>query len=133
MKKQDMRELFIRVQKLDSKFEKELADSVLQVSIEANKEVMESWKGDGAMYEALYEIMKPEILIREKEREEAGLQRGLQRGLQQGMQQGMQQGIRGAVGMLRSLGHSDSEIKEKMMEAYGLSEKEAENYMQLSL
>lgn len=145
MKKQDMRELFIRVQKLDNKFEKELADSVLQVSIEANKEVMESWKGDGAMYEALYEIMKPEILIREKEREEAGLQRGLQRGLQQGMQQGiqqgirkgmqqgMQQGIRGAVGMLRSLGHSDSEIKEKMMEAYGLSEKEAENYMQLSL
>lgn len=44
--KQQMLELLEKVEKLDLKFDRELADSVLKVSISANKQVVEELRGD---------------------------------------------------------------------------------------
>lgn len=128
MKKQDMQELFQRIQKLKSRIDQELADSVLQVSIEANRRMVEKWKGDDRMCQALLEIMEPEIRLIEKEREEAGWQKGLEKGMQQGMQQGLQQGIQRAIDMLRKLGYHEEKIKSTIREEYQLSEDAVEEY-----
>ena len=115
-----MKELFDRIQQLETRFDRELADSILEVSVDANKEVLESWKGDDHMCEALMEIMEPEIRLREKALKEAAIQKGIQEGIQKGMQ--------GSVHMLRKLGHQDNEIKALLLSEYDLSAEEAERY-----
>ncbi len=114
LKKQDMKELFNRVHQLDSRFDQELADSILKVSIRANREVIKTWKGDDIMYQALMEIMEPEIRLREEA----------------GMQKGRQQGIQDAVDLLRKFGHPDEEIKISLMDKYDLSAEEVKKYFQ---
>ena len=132
LQKQDMKELFDRIQQLETRFDRELADSILEVSVDANKEVLESWKGDDHMCEALMEIMEPEIRLREKALKEAaiqkGIQEGIQKGMQEGIQEGIQKGIQGSVHMLRKLGHQDNEIKALLLSEYDLSAEEAERY-----
>ncbi|MCI8488739.1 MAG: hypothetical protein HFJ04_00510 [Lachnospiraceae bacterium] len=108
LRKQDLRGLLEKIQQLSEQAERELADSVLEVSIGANRQALEELKGDANMCQALMEIMEPQLLLREK----AGLQKGIQ----------------GAVEMLRKLGHEDQEIKATIMEEYGLSAKEADGY-----
>ena len=112
LKKQNMQKLFQKVQSMQNARERELADSVLQVSIEANRRLVQELKGDGAMCQALMEIMEPEIRLKKKEWMEAG----------------MQQGIRDAVDMFRTLGHEDNEIRLILMNKYNLSEKDCEKY-----
>ncbi len=46
---------------LSSGFERECADSVLQVSLEANQALMKKLRGDDEMCEALREFFKPEL------------------------------------------------------------------------
>ena len=118
MRKQDMKELFNRIHQLENRFDRELADSVLEVSIGANKEVVDILKGDDIMCQALMEIMEPEISLREKELEEAALQRGMQKGIQT------------AINMLRNFGHQDTEIKTTLIKEYDLSAEEIEKYFQ---
>ena len=90
-----------------------LADSVLQVSIRANKQVVEELRGDESMCQALLEIMEPEInKIKETVKEET-----------------MSKGIRRAVAALRVCGQEDSAIKRAIMEAYNISASEAEKYI----
>lgn len=114
--KQDMAELLEKIRKLTGKNDRELADSVLEVSIGANRRVVEELKGDASMYQALMEIMEPQLLLRDEEK------------INEGMQKGIQKGIQGAIDMLRKFGHGDLEIKETIMEEYGLSVEEAEKY-----
>lgn len=64
-----------RARSLSGKLDRELADAVLEVSVKANREIVEELKGDEAMCQALLEIMEPEIkeIVRqatEKERRE---------------------------------------------------------------
>ena len=66
VQKQEMKELLERIGSLTQKFDRELADSVLEVSVRANKQVIEELRGDDSMCQALLEIMEPEI---EKSRE----------------------------------------------------------------
>ncbi|MCI9417015.1 MAG: hypothetical protein HFI82_06345 [Eubacterium sp.] len=77
-----------------------------------NRRLVQELKGDGAMCQALMEIMEPEIRLKKKEWMEAG----------------MQQGIRDAVDMFRTLGHEDNEIRLILMNKYNLSEKDCEKY-----
>lgn len=114
--KQDMAELLEKVRRLTGKNDRELADSVLEVSIGANRRMMEELKGDASMCQALMEIMEPQLLLRDEEK------------INEGMQKGIQKGIQGAIDMLRKFGHGDLEIKETIMEEYGLSVEEAEKY-----
>ncbi len=61
LKKQEMAALLKNIKSLSQKFDKELADAVLEVSVKANSQVVEELKGDEAMCQALLEIMEPEI------------------------------------------------------------------------
>ncbi len=61
VQEQEMRELLEQISNLAHKFDKELADSVLEVSIRANRQVVEELRGGDKMCKALLEIMEPEI------------------------------------------------------------------------
>ena len=114
MKKQSMVRLLKSVEGLTEKADKEFADSVLEVSIGANKQVIEELMGDGDMCQALMEIMEPQLLLRE--------QKGIEKGIEKGR-------IEGTVDTLREFGHGDLEIKNVIMQRYGLSMEEAEEYL----
>lgn len=106
MEKRSMVRLLERVRQLSGKTDKEFADSVLEVSIGANRHVIEELKGDGEMCQALMEIMEPQLLLREKEGR-----------------------IEGTVDTLRDFGHGDIEIKKVIMQKYSLTDEEAEAYL----
>lgn len=61
VEKHEMREFLKKVNCLTQKFDRELADSVLEVSIRANRQVVGELRGEDGMCEALLEIMAPEI------------------------------------------------------------------------
>ena len=113
MEKEKLVRLIESTEKLTGKAEKEFADSVLEVSIGANKQVIEELLGDERMCQALMEIMEPHLQLREKA----------------GMKEGIKEGINGAVDTLRAFGHGDLEIKNAIMQRYVLSEEEAEEYV----
>lgn len=113
LQKQDMQELVENIRKLTEKEDKELADSVLQVSIEANRPLVDELMGDDGMCEALMEIMEPQLQQRE----------------QTGIREGLRMGIQGTVDALREFGHSDCEIKATIIRKYDLSDEEAEKYL----
>lgn len=57
----EIRELLECVEGLTEDVERQLADAVLEVSIRANRKIVEELRGDEGMCEALLEIMEPEI------------------------------------------------------------------------
>ena len=61
MQEQEMKELLEKIEKLKLKLDKELADSVLEVSIRANWEIIKELRRNENMCQALLEIMEPEI------------------------------------------------------------------------
>lgn len=125
MQKQQMQNLLKRIEKLDLKFDRELADSILQVSVKANKQVVEELRGEERMCEALLEIMEPEInKIKERTKEE--VTREVTREV---TKEERQKGIRSAVVALRIFGHENAEVKDAIMKAYGISASEAEEYL----
>ena len=101
-----MRELLEIISNLTQKFDRELADSVLEVSVRANRQVVEELRGDDTMCSALLEIMEPEI--REREKKSA---------------------IISGIEILRECGHSEEEIKIRIMKKYQLSEEEMNRYL----
>lgn len=115
--KQDMTKLLERISRLTEKGDRELADSVLEVSIQANKQILEELIGDDSMSQALLEIMepliKPQMLLMEEEAEKAGLKRGIQ----------------GTVDVLRDLKHGDIEIKTIIKKKFDLSDEEVAEYL----
>lgn len=98
-----------RRSQMTEKADRELADSVLEVSISANREIVDELIGYESMYEALMEIMEPKI----KQREDAIIKKGIQ----------------GTVDTLRDFGHEDAEIKKAIIKRYNLSLEEAEDYL----
>lgn len=109
MEKQDMKALLERIDTLTQKIDRELADSVLEVSIRANRKMVEELRGDGNMCQALLEIMEPEIMkIKEEVRQET---------------------ILCAVEGFRDLGTSDDKIREILKKKYGFSDEEADEYL----
>ena len=57
-----MKVLLERINSLTQAFDRELADSVLEVSIKANKQIVGELRGDENMCQALLEIMEPESM-----------------------------------------------------------------------
>lgn len=43
-----------------------MADSVLWVMMEANQQIVEEWKGNADMFDALMEIVEPQVRLREE-------------------------------------------------------------------
>ncbi len=133
MEKQGMVRLLESVGRLSGKADKEFADSVLEVSIGANRNVIEELMGDERMCQALMEIMEPQLLRRENEWIEKGRAEGRVEGRKEGRKEGRvegrKEGIQGAVDTLRDFGHEDAQIKKAIMEKYSLSEAEAEAFL----
>ena len=117
LKREDIENLIGNIQHLTEIPDREMADSVLEVSLKANRQIVDELIGDGCMYEALMELMEPRLVLRDKMKVEEGLQ------------QGLQQGIQGTVNVLRKLGIKDTVIKPAIMENYRLSEEDAEKYL----
>lgn len=106
---QDMKKLLDKTKKFKGGYEKELACSVLEVALRANKALIDELKGDEEMSGLLLELAEPLIQEREKYAERKGK-------------------IIGAVENLRNF-ISDEEIKTIIMGKYDLSEEEAEKYL----
>ena len=98
---------------------------MLEVSIGANKEIVEELIGDESMCQALMELLEPQIQKREKALEQALLKKGMK----EGIKEGMKKGIQGTVAALRDFGHADAEIKTAIMNNYSLTQEEAERYL----
>lgn len=118
MEKQSMVRLLERVGRLSGKADQEFADSVLEVSIGANKQVVKELMGDDNMCQALMEIMEPQLLLRDNEVRKEGRIEGRKEGK-----------IEGTVETMRDFGRGDGEIKEMIMQKYSLTEKEAQMYL----
>ena len=113
VQKQEMRELLERIISLTHKFDRELADSVLEVSIRANRQVVEELRGGDKMCKALLEIMEPEIdkIIGEIRADDA------------------HNSIIRAVKSFRDLGVDDERIKGLLVKNYELSPNDAATYL----
>ncbi len=121
IRKQEMRELLEKVMELKQKFDRELADSVLEVSIKANKKIVEELRGDDSMCQALLEIMEPEINKEVNRRVETEVNRY--------METGGRSFILRTVKSFRELNADNEAIKEMLVKNYGLAPKEAEEYL----
>lgn len=110
LEKDDIQKMMAERNHMTEKADRELADSVLEVSISANRKIVEELIGDESMYEALMEIMEPRI----KQREDAIMKKGIQ----------------DTVDTLKDFGHKDAEIKTAIIKRYNLSLEEAEDYIQ---
>ena len=114
LEKQDISALLERTRTLREKMDKEYADSVLQVSVTANKKIVDELKGvEKDMCQALLEIMEPEInQIKQETRQEA-----------------RQEDIAITVNTLRDLGHPDSIIREIIIKNFELSPADADEIL----
>lgn len=117
--KQDMQNLLEHTRQLTGKLDREYADAVLEVAFRANIQIIKELMGDVRMSEELLEIVKPiiepQILLREQHALELGMEKGI---------------IKGTVDTLRDFGRRDAEIKTIIMQKYGLSENDADEYLQ---
>ena len=132
-KAEDMRRLLTDTSRLKGKLDKEFADSVLEVCLRANEQMIEKLKGDDIMSEALLEIMEPiiEPIIAERERmlEIKIRKEGKAEGKAEGKKEGIHEGIKGSVLLLRSLGHDNDVIRTAIISQYHLSDEEADQYL----
>lgn len=149
MKKQQMRKLLERVEKLNLRLERELADSVLQVSISADKQVVEELRGDENMCQALLEIMEPEInKIKETVKEEVTrkvtrevtkevtrevteeVTREVTKAVTREVTKAVtMEAIKNTILALKDCGQTDTIIKQAIIKAYKISPEEADGYL----
>lgn len=116
--KNDIHALVEKVSQITEKDDREMADSVLEVSIEANKQIIEELMGDDNMFETLMEIMEPRINeIRRYD-------------IEKGIQKGRKEGIQGTIDVLKKLKYKNDEIKSIIIEQYELTEDEATEFLQ---
>jgi len=101
------------VKQMSEKEDRELADSVLEVSMEANKQVIEELMGDDKMYETLMEMMEPRIRQRENAR----------------IEEERKNSIQITINTLVDFGIEEEEIRMAIIKNYGLSEEEVEEYL----
>lgn len=133
MEMQNMKRLLKSVTGLSGKADREFADSVLEVSVGANKQVINKLLGDDSMCQALLEIMEPQLqLIEKRMREE--VREKVREEVQEKVREEVQEKIREedikiTIGILRRLGHKDSEIEREIMQTYALSEKDTRRYL----
>lgn len=117
IQKQEMWELLERISRITHKFDRELADSVLEVSIRANSQIVEELRGGDKMCKALLEIMEPEInKIVESE-------------VEKNRADDARNSIIRAVKSFRDLGVDDERIKGLLVKNYELSPNDASAYL----
>ena len=141
MSEKDMRRMLWDVRQFKSKIDTESADSVLEVCLRENRQLIERMIGDDGMSDVLLEIMGPKINemmesrvneiveLRSIEIRRQAKTEGIEQGIEQGFERGIEQGINYLVDTLRDYGHSNEEIKEAIIKKYHLSEGDADKYL----
>lgn len=137
--REEIKELLEKAEGLGKKQERELAGSVLEVSLRANWEMIQELRGDEDMCQALMEIMEPEISkirqeIREKTREADArefekIREADAREFEKIREKEARKLISCAVESFRDMGIGDERIRETIMKNYRLTEKEAAEYL----
>ena len=118
--REEIKELLEKAEGLGKKQERELAGSVLEVSLRANWEMIQELRGDEDMCQALMEIMEPEISkIREADARE----------FEKIREEEARKLISCAVESFRDMGIGEDRIREAIMKNYRLTEKEAAEYL----
>ena len=95
----------------------QLADSILEECIWANRQVIDELMDDDSMYEVLMDIMEPQIKSREEQ---------LRKEIQEEVRK---EDLQKTINALRAFGHKNSEIKSSIIKEYKLSENEADEYL----
>ncbi len=132
LEKHEIKQLLKKIEGLSESFDKRFADSVLEVAMQANKEIVKKLRGDESMCQALWEIMEPEISQIVDERTQKRVEEEKQKLLEEQKQKLLEeqnQSILRIVARLRKLGTEDVEIKEILMEDYRLSSEKANAYI----
>ena len=115
---------------LKQKSDREFADSVLQVSMQANPEIAKLLKEGGDMCEALLELMKPEIQEIARQGEERGRSEGISIGEARGISIGEARGeVKGIIRIMLKQKHSYGDILEELVEQMNLTKEQAEEYL----
>lgn len=117
LNKEDLQDLLDRISQITEKNDREMADSVLEVSIGANRQIVEELMEDESMFETLMEIMEPrinEIKINSR---------------MEGREEGREEGIRGTIDVLKKLNYGREEIISMITEQYGITEDEATDFL----
>lgn len=117
LNKEDIQDLLDKISQITEKNDREMADSVLEVSIGANRQIVEELMEDESMFETLMEIMEPrinEIKINSR---------------MEGREEGREEGIRGTIDVLRKLNYGREEIISMITEQYGITEDEATDFL----
>lgn len=115
--KKDIQNLLDNIHQMSDKADKEMAASVLEISMEANKQIAEELKEGDTVFEALMEIMEPKIneIMESKINEIRKAEK--------------KEGIQGTIKVLRKLNLKDAEIQTMIMEQYNLTENEVKEYL----
>ena len=130
IEKQDMEELLTRISRLTEQGDRELADSVLEVSAQVNWEMLEELRGDGSMSEALLEMFMPIVEPLVEARMEPIIEARVEARIESRvLKEGLKKGIQGTVEVLRDLGHEDGEIRRIIQKKYDLSDEETAEYV----
>lgn len=117
LSKQQMKDLLDGASSFTQKIDRELVDSVLRVSIEANRRVVEELRGEYDM-EALLEFMGPKALLEFMKPE-----------IDKIKESEVRKSIECAIKSFRDLGVNDDGIKKLLVKNFGLSQEEAEAYL----
>lgn len=124
----DMHRLLKDTSRLEGKLDKEFADSILEVCLRANRQIIEKLEGDDTMSEALLEIIEPLIEPMMAERERI-LEIRFQKKTKEEVAKMKKEGIKDTVLLLHKLGHNNDVIKTAIMEQYHLSDEEVAKYL----
>lgn len=114
MERADMERLIEKSSEVSSEHERELVESILEVTLKANSSLAEELIGDVKMGEMILKVVQPLILEKEKKAKIEGIEEGK---------------ILGAIEILRSF-NSNDDIKTIIMDKYHLTESDAEKYLQ---
>ena len=125
MKREELEYLLHRIEALKTGFDKELADAILEITVQANKQIIDELKGDDHMCHALMEIMEPEI-AKIKESVAQSVTQSVTESVTESVTQSK---IASAVKSFHDFGISDSKIKETLIRNFELSAEEAEEYL----
>ena len=142
LQKENFWKLLDYAKSLQEKLDRNLMDSVLEVSVQANEARIKKWKGDDNMCQALLEIMGPELKkmmepeIRERlepeiqERMKESKTEGRKEGRREGRKEGITQGIQNLILTLQELNLDRDKIEEILLKRYLLTKEELAQYLQ---
>lgn len=133
LKKEHLFDLLNYAKSLKEKSDRDLMDSVLEASMQANEQAVRKWRGDDIMCQALLNIMEPEINKIKQQAIENALRKGELLGQEKGMKEGrkeeQKESIRHLIDALLEVGMNTDKVRDMVLKRYPLAEDEINQYL----